>query len=200
MPENPPQPRLFLASRSPRRAELLTRLGVPFELLDVELAESPGPGEAAADYVRRLAREKAGAGLLQVAAVPGVVVLGSDTEVELDGQVFGKPAGPAQAVAMLRRLAGRSHRVLTAVCLVSAGREAEALSVSELRFAPLDEAQIAAYVATGEPFGKAGGYALQGRAGAFVQHLSGSSSGVIGLPLYETSRLLAEFGIAPGPA
>lgn len=192
-----PAPHLFLASRSPRRAALLAQLGLRFDVLDVDLAEVPGPHEAAADYVRRLAREKAGAGLLQVAAVPGALVLGSDTEVELDGCVFGKPEDPEQAAAMLRRLAGRRHRVLTAVCLVSAGREAEALSVSEVSFAALDEARIAAYVATGEPFGKAGGYALQGRAGAFVAHLSGSCSGVIGLPLHETWSLLAGFGVAP---
>lgn len=196
----PPAPHLFLASRSPRRAELLARLGVPFDVLDVDLHEVPGPDEAAADYVRRLAREKAGAGLLQVAAVPGAVVLGSDTEVELDGRIFGKPADAEEAAAMLRLLSGRRHRVLTAVCLADAGREAERLSVSEVRFAPLDEAVIAAYVASGEPFGKAGGYALQGRAGAFVAHLSGSCSGVVGLPLHETWGLLAHFGLSPGPA
>lgn len=190
-------PHLFLASRSPRRAQLLAQLGVRFDVLDVDLVEAPAPTEAALDYVRRLAREKAGAGLLQVAAVPGALVLGSDTEVELDGHVFGKPADPDQAAAMLRRLSGRCHRVLTAVCLVGAGREAEAVSVSEVTFTPLTQARIAAYVATGEPFGKAGGYALQGRAGAFVRHLSGSCSGVVGLPLHETWQLLADFGAVP---
>lgn len=187
--------RLFLASKSPRRAQLLAQLGVRFQTLEIDIMEAPLPGEAAEDYVRRLAREKAGAGLMQVAAVPGAVVVGSDTEVVLDGAIFGKPADAAEAASMLRRLSGREHRVLTAVAIVSADREVEALDVSTVRFAPLDEAAIAAYVATGEPEGKAGAYAIQGRAAAFIEHLSGSYSGVMGLPLFQTGRLLAALGI-----
>jgi septum formation protein len=193
-PSPPPERfRLFLASSSPRRAQLLAQLGLAFETLAVEVEEVPGPGEPAAGYVRRLARAKADAGLAQVAAVPGAVVLGSDTEVVLAGEIFGKPADAGQARAMLARLAGREHQVLTAVAVAAGCGRTEALSVSAVRLAALDADAIAAYVATGEPFGKAGGYAIQGRAGAFVEHLAGSYSGVMGLPLYETDRLLRRF-------
>jgi septum formation protein len=154
------------------------------------------PGEAPEDYVRRVAREKAGAGLLQVAASRGAVVLGADTEVVLDGEIFGKPRDPADATRMLTRLSGRAHVVLSAVCCLDAGREREALNVSEVRFARLESGQIEAYIASGEPFGKAGAYAIQGRAGAFIEHLSGSYTGVMGLPLFETATLLREFGVA----
>lgn len=185
--------RLNLASQSPRRAQLLAQLGLAFETLAVDVEEVPAAGEGARDYVGRLALAKAQAGLVQVAGRPDAIVLGADTEVVLDGEVFGKPADAAQAQAMLARLAGREHQVLTAVALVAAGRRAEALSASTVRLAALDAAAIAAYVATGEPFGKAGGYAIQGRAAAFVAHLSGSYSGVMGLPLFETDRLLRRF-------
>jgi septum formation protein len=131
-----------------------------------------------------------------VVASPGALVLGADTEVVLDDEVFGKPRDADAAAAMLRRLSGRTHRVLSAVSLVSREREAQAVSVSEVRFAELDDARIDAYVASGEPQGKAGGYAVQGRAQAFIAHLSGSHSGVMGLPLYETARLLRQFGVA----
>lgn len=184
---------LYLASRSPRRRELLDQLGQRFGLLDVEVPEVPAPGEAPEDYVRRVAREKAGAGLLKVVGSPGAMVLGADTEVVLDGEIFGKPPDAASAVAMLHRLAGRTHQVLSAVCLVDAGREAQALCVSEVRFAALEERDIADYVAGGEWFGKAGGYAIQGQAAAFIAHLSGSYSGVMGLPLHETATLLHRF-------
>jgi len=186
---------LHLASRSPRRSELLARLGLDFGVLDIDIPEQRQPGEAADDYGRRVAREKAGAGLLKVMAVPGAVVLGADTEVVLDDEVFGKPGDDADAAAMLRRLAGRTHRVITAVALVSASREMQAVSISEVTFAPLSDAWIAAYVATGEPRGKAGGYAIQGGAQVFITHLSGSYSGVMGLPLYETATLLRAFGV-----
>lgn len=186
---------LYLASRSPRRSELLARLGVDFDVLDVDVPEQRLPGEPAQDYVRRVAREKAGAGLLQVVSVPNAVVLGADTEVVLDDEVFGKPHDADAAAAMLRRLAGRTHQVICALSLVSASREAQAVSVSEVTFGPLDEETIAAYVAGGEPEGKAGAYAIQGRAQAFIAHLSGSYSGVMGLPLFETANLLREFGV-----
>ncbi|WP_300617375.1 Maf family protein [Dokdonella sp.] len=186
--------RLFLASQSPRRRELLRQIGVDYEVVDVDVPERREPGEPPEDYVSRVAREKAGAGLLQLAAVPGAVVMGADTEVVLDDEVFGKPADAADAAAMLRRLSGRRHRVVSTVWLVGAGREEHATSLSTVEFMVLDDAAIAAYVASGEPFGRAGAYAIQGRAGAFVRHLEGSYSGVMGLPLYETGELLRRFG------
>ena len=185
---------LHLASQSPRRRELLARLGVPFGVLDVDVPEVRGPGEPAADYVRRVAREKAGAGLLKVVAVPGALVLGGDTEVVLDDEVFGKPRDASDAAAMLRRLSGRTHAVVSAVWLVDAQGERNACCVSRVRFTELDETAIAAYVATGESFGKAGAYAIQGRGAALVEHLEGSYSGVMGLPLFETAKLLREAG------
>ena len=186
---------LHLASKSPRRRELLARLGLDFGVLDIEVVEERAPGESPDAYVARVAREKAGAGLLRVVAVPGAVVLGSDTEVVLGDEVFGKPADAADAAAMLRRLSGRSHRVLTAVSLVSAGREASVLVESEVSFADLSDADIAEYVASGEPMGRAGAYAIQGGAERFIRRLAGSYSGVMGLPLHETAGLLRGFGI-----
>ena len=186
---------LYLASKSPRRAELLARLGLDFGVLDLDIPEHRQPNEPAEEYVRRVAREKAGAGLLTVMSVPQALVLGADTEVILDDEVFGKPRDAADAAAMLRRLSGRTHQAVTAVSLVSASREAQAVSVSEVSFAELGEDEIAAYVATGQADGKAGAYGIQGAAERFVQHLSGSYSGVMGLPLFETSRLLKSFGV-----
>lgn len=186
---------LHLASQSPRRRELLARLGVPFGVIDVDIPEQRGASEPAEDYVRRVAREKAGAGLLEVVAVPDALVLGGDTEVVLDDEVFGKPRDEADAASMLRRLSGRTHRVISAVSLVSAGREAQAVSNSEVSFAVLDDAAIARYVASGEAMGRAGAYAIQGVAQAFVSNLSGSYSGVMGLPLFETAQLLRRFGV-----
>jgi septum formation protein len=190
-----PRP-VFLASRSPRRAQLLEQLDISFQTLDVDIAEAPTPGERAEDYVRRLAREKAGAGLLQVVAVPGACVIGSDTEVVLDGHIFGKPGSAEDAAAMLRRLSGREHEVMTAVAVITADRELEALSISAVRFTTLDDATIAHYIASGEPFGKAGGYAIQGRAAAFIDHLAGSYSGVMGLPLHHIATLLGRMDSA----
>lgn len=186
---------LYLASKSPRRAELLARLGVDFGVLDLDIPEHRQPNEPAEEYVRRVAREKAGAGLLMVVSVPHALVLGADTEVILDDQVFGKPRDAADAAAMLRRLSGRTHRAVTAVSLVGASREAQAVSVSEVSFAELGEEEIAAYVGSGQAEGKAGAYGIQGAAERFVRHLSGSYSGVMGLPLFETSRLLKSFGV-----
>lgn len=188
---------LQLASRSPRRAELLARLGLAFGILDPDIAECRAESEGAADYVRRVAREKAGAGLLRVVAVPGAVVIGADTEVILDGEVFGKPADASAAAAMLRRLSGARHEVLTAVSVVSAERELHAEALTRVSVEPLSEAAIAAYLASGEWQGKAGGYAIQGRFEAHVEGLSGSYSGVMGLPLHETAGLLRQFGLLP---
>jgi septum formation protein len=184
---------LHLASRSPRRAELLTRLGLVFGVLDLDIAEQQGAEEAAVDYVRRVAREKAGAGLLQVVAVPDAVVLGADTEVVLDGAVFGKPADADDAAAMLRRLSGRTHEVITSVSVVSAAREAQAVAMSQVSFGVMSETDIHTYLACGEWQGKAGAYAIQGRAQGYIAHLSGSYSGVMGLPLFETAQLLRQF-------
>ena len=184
---------LYLASQSPRRRELLARLGQPFAVLDIDVPEQRQPGEPPEDYVRRVAREKAGAGLLQVMAIPGARVLGADTEVVLGDEVFGKPVDAADAAAMLRRLSGRTHRVVSAVSLVSAAREVQAVSISEVTFGTLDAAAIAAYLDGGEWQGKAGAYAIQGSAQAFIADLAGSHSGVMGLPLHETSELLRKF-------
>jgi septum formation protein len=191
---------LYLASQSPRRHELLRQLGFDFSVLEVDVPEHRQPGEPPEDYVSRVAREKAGAGLLQVVAVPGAVVIGADTEVVLEDEVFGKPADADDAMRMLKRLSGRAHRALSVVWCVSAGREEHAMSDSIVEFMALDDAQIADYVGSGEAFGKAGAYAIQGRAAAFVRHLAGSHSGVMGLPLYEMAGLLRRFGLMPNAA
>ena len=188
---------LFLASKSPRRRQLLEQIGVRFDTVDVDVPEVREPGESPRDYVSRVAREKAGAGLLALAGVTDAVVLGGDTEVVLGDEVFGKPEDAAHAAQMLRRLSGRTHTVLSALCCVSPGRAESALSDSQVEFAPLSERAIAEYVASGEPIGRAGAYAIQGRAAAFTRRLSGSYSGVMGLPLFETAGLLARFGLWP---
>lgn len=184
---------LYLASRSPRRTELLSRLDRPFRALDLDVPEVRAPGETALDYVQRVAADKARAGLAQVGADPDAVVLGSDTEVILDGEVFGKPVDDDDAAAMLRRLSGRTHQVATAVAVVAADRQQGVLVVSEVTFMAWSEAAIAAYVASGEPMGKAGAYAIQGGAERYIRHLAGSYSGVMGLPLQQTEQLLLAF-------
>ena len=189
---------LYLASQSPRRRQLLQQLGFEPVVLDVDVPEIRGTDEPPRDYVSRVARDKAQAGLTRLAGAPGAVVLGSDTEVVLDDEVFGKPADAAQAADMLRRLSGRTHKVISVVWGLGAARAHCESCISQVRFALLDEASIAAYVATGEPFGKAGAYAIQGRGAALVEHLEGSYSGVMGLPLFETARLLRSFGMRPG--
>jgi septum formation protein len=183
---------LFLASQSPRRRQLLQQLGVEFGILEVDVPEVPQPGEPPADYVRRVAREKAGAGLLQVVSTKGAQVIGADTEVVLADEVFGKPADTADAARMLRALSGRTHEVISAVYVIDAAREAERVSVTKVRFAPLDERAIDDYLESGEHLGKAGAYAIQGRAAAFVERIEGSYTGVMGLPLFETAALLRE--------
>ena len=184
---------LYLASQSPRRRQLLEQVGIRFDTIDVEVPEVRARGEPPADYVSRVAREKAGAGLLKLAGVPGAVVLGADTEVVLGDEVFGKPVDAAHAADMLRRLSGRAHLAISAVWCISAGREEHALSVSEVAFVPLSEHAISTYVASGESIGRAGAYAIQGRAAAFISRLAGSYSGVMGLPLFETVQLLRHF-------
>lgn len=187
---------LYLASQSPRRRELLAQLGIAFEILHVDVPEVRAPDEPAESYVVRVAHDKAIAGLARVLERDRqAIVLGADTEVVLEDRVFGKPRDVADAAAMLRALAGRGHRVISAVWCVDDRRERHSISISEVAFAALSDREIAAYVSSGEPFGKAGAYAVQGRAAAFIEHLSGSYSGVMGLPLRETARLLWAFGI-----
>jgi septum formation protein len=189
---------LYLASQSPRRRELLARLGVRFDVLDVDVPEVRSPGESPRAYVERVARAKAEAGLRAVLERdPGARVLGADTEVVLDDRVFGKPADADAATAMLRDLSGRTHAVVSIVCCAAPMDTHCAACESSVTFASLDEATIRGYVATGEPFGKAGGYAIQGRAAAFIAHLAGSYSGVMGLPLFETANLLRRAGCEP---
>jgi septum formation protein len=188
---------LYLASQSPRRRDLLGQLGATFSVLDVDIVEQRAVDESPHDYVQRVARDKAKEGLAALDADQRAtaVVLGADTEVVLDGDVFGKPGDAADAAAMLRRLSGRTHEVISAVWLVSDDREAGEICISKVRFALLDDATIDAYVASGEPFGKAGAYAIQGRGATLIEYLEGSYSGVMGLPLFETARLLRNFGV-----
>lgn len=187
---------LVLASQSPRRRELLDQIGVSHRVVTVEVDESPLPGEVPAVHVERLARAKAMAGVAAAGADP---VLGADTVVVLDDDVLGKPTDREDALAMLARLSGRRHEVLTAVVLAtSADRVSCRLSVSHVTFRTLGSEEIVAYWASGEPADKAGAYAIQGRAGLFVTRLEGSYSGVMGLPLFETGELLHAAGLAPG--
>ena len=187
--------RLVLASQSPRRRELLQQIGVDFEPLAVDVPEQRDADETPAQYVRRVARDKARAGLARFAVGDKVRVLGADTEVVLNGEVFGKPVDDADAASMLERLAGRSHQVISWVWLLDHAREQEASCISRVTMMALSPQQIADYVASGEPRGKAGGYAIQGRAAAFVEHLEGSYSAVMGLPLFETAGLLRRCGL-----
>lgn len=184
---------LVLASASPRRSELLDQIGVRFRRHAVEVDEIPREFEPAEDYVRRLALEKARA-VRDELGDDEVLVLGADTAVVVDQRPLGKPADAAHAREMLRYLSGRRHRVLSAVALV-AEREAVQLSDSAVWFRSLSDAEIEAYWQTGEPRDKAGAYAIQGLGAVFVERLEGSYSGVMGLPLYQTARLLEEFGI-----
>lgn len=188
---------IYLASGSPRRRELLTQMGVDFEVLTAAVDETPLPHEAAHDYVQRLAQAKALAGWQRMLDEhrPVRPVLGSDTTVALADQILGKPMDAADAAAMLRTLSDTTHEVLTAVALASASGCDVVLSTSQVRFAPLSEAQIQAYVASGEPMDKAGSYGIQGLAGVFVAHLAGSFTGVMGLPLHETAVLLEKHGL-----
>lgn len=192
-----PCPMLHLASRSPRRSELLARLGLTFGVLDLDVPEVRADGEPAEDYVRRVAREKAGAGLLQLTGQREAWVLAADTEVVLDDIVFGKPADRDDAARMLRMLAGRAHVVISAVSLVSASRELQVVSKSTVTFGEFPTGVLDWFLDTGEWQGKAGAYGIQGAAQAFITHLDGSHSGVMGLPLAETSRLLAQAGVWP---
>ncbi|MCC6303097.1 MAG: septum formation inhibitor Maf [Gammaproteobacteria bacterium] len=183
---------LILASTSPRRRELLSQLGVRFEVVAVEVDERVRPGEAPEAYVTRLAREKARAGA--AAAGGSVLALGADTVVVLDGEVLQKPAGRDEALAMLARLSGRTHRVLSGVALAGRG-EGVRMSESRVTFRDIGVRERQAYWETGEPADKAGAYAIQGLGAIFVDRLEGSYSGVVGLPLRETAEMLAQCGV-----
>jgi len=194
---------IYLASQSPRRSQLLTQLGVRHELLlpdaneDAEALEAVLPNEAPAAYVKRVTQLKLDAALkrLKCRALPPAPVLCSDTTVALGRRIFGKPADALDAARMLTELANTTHRVLTAVALGTARKREQVLSESRVTFAAMSARQIQAYVATGEPLGKAGAYAVQGRAAAFISHMSGSYSGIMGLPMFETAQLLQSFGL-----
>jgi septum formation protein len=194
---------IYLASQSPRRRQLLEQLGVRHELLlpdaseDAEALEEPLVGEAPSRYVQRVTGLKLDAAVarLKRRGLPPAPVLCSDTTVALGRTIYGKPADAADARRMLAELSGTTHRVLTAVAVQAGRKRLAALSDSRVTFADLTAAQLRAYVATGEPMGKAGAYAVQGRAAAFIPHISGSYSGIMGLPMFETARLLREAGL-----
>jgi septum formation protein len=189
---------IYLASRSPRRQELLGQIGVSFEAMAIDVDESVLGGESPRDYVERLARAKAEAGWRRVERdnLARAPVLGADTTVAVDGRILAKPADDREAADMLAALSGRQHEVLTALAIKSGSRLESAVSISQVRFKALSSEEIARYVATGEWEDKAGAYGIQGQAARFVAELHGSFSGVVGLPLYETAQLLDRIGVA----
>lgn len=192
---------IYLASASPRRREILVSLGFQPVLLAAETDETARPGEAVADYVARMARQK-NAAARRLAAQRGLALaqplLSADTVVALDNAILGKPRDAAHARELLESLSGREHQVWTAVCVSLGGQTLEAAQRSDVRFKELSAQEIAAYIASGEPLDKAGAYGIQGIGGVFVAHLSGSFSGVMGLPVFETVQLLRQLG-APVP-
>ena len=196
-------PFIYLASQSPRRRQLLDQLGVRHELLlaspdeDAEALEDHVPGETPAVYCERVTQLKLDAAVarLKKRGLPPAPVLCADTTVALGRRIFGKPVDADDAAVTLRRLSGRTHRVMTAVALASGRARSGALSVSTVRFATMPDRVIAAYVASGEPFGKAGAYAIQSRIAAWIERIGGSYSGIMGLPLHETAQLLLEAGV-----
>ncbi len=197
--------RIYLASRSPRRRELLKQIGVPFELLllredlrrGADVDETPLPDESAGIYVLRIARAKAEMAVRQIAyrALPQKPVLAADTTVVFEGEIIGKPDDADHAARILRALSGREHQVLTAVAMALREQIETQISVSSVWFREIPEAEIRRYCASGEPLDKAGAYAIQGRAGAFVTRIAGSYSGIMGLPLAETVELLQKFSV-----
>jgi septum formation protein len=184
--------RIYLASASQRRQELLRQLGVEFDVLPSNILEVRKLGESPAEYVARVAADKARwvSQLVEERDLPVYPVLGADTEVVLDGEILGKPENSAHGRELLQRLAGRTHEVLSGICVRDRGREHTALSTSRVSFRALTEAEIAQYWETGESSGKTGAYAIQGRAAAFIAKLEGSYSGAMGLPLYELGNIL----------
>ena len=193
---------IYLASQSPRRAQLLGQFGVRHELLlagpdeDAESLEAVLPGESPTAYVQRVTALKLDAAIRrrERRGLPAAPILCADTTVATGRTILGKPEDGADAARMLASLAGRTHRVMTAIALQHGDLRLAALNVSHVRFATIGPARIAAYVASGEPLGKAGGYGIQGRAAAFIEHISGSHSGIMGLPMFETAELLRQAG------
>ncbi|HEY4541971.1 MAG TPA: Maf family protein [Noviherbaspirillum sp.] len=201
----PADQKIYLASKSPRRRELLRQIGVDFELLllreqgprGADVTEEVMADEKPEDYVTRVTREKAEAAAKAVTLrrLPLRPVLTADTTVEVDGKILGKPADDKEAMEMLRLLSGRTHRVLTSVAVHREDEHFQTLQISEVVFAPLTEAMMRAYCMTQEPYDKAGGYGIQGLASVFVERITGSHSGIVGLPLHETAQLLHQAGI-----
>lgn len=198
-------PRIYLASRSPRRCALLEQIGLGFEQLlfredparGVDVDETPLPGEAPPEYALRISRTKAELGMRYVRQreLPAMPVLAADTAVVLDREIIGKPADAGHAAEILERLSGRTHQVFSAVAVAYKGKVEARLSISTVAFRQLSPGEIRRYAASREPLDKAGAYAIQGRAAAFIMQLDGSYSGVMGLPLFETTELLRQFGI-----
>lgn len=198
------QKRIYLASQSPRRLELLRQIGVDAMVLPLrqqggraDVDETPVKGEKAVDYVTRVARMKVEAGAMAVAGrrLPQMPILAADTAVAVDGMILGKPTSAEQAAAWLRGYSGKTHKVHSGVAVAWEGQVQVALSTSSVRFRELSEDEIAAYVMSREPMDKAGGYGIQGRAAVFIEHIAGSYSGVMGLPLFETAALLRGVGL-----
>ena len=195
---------IYLASQSPRRRQLLDQIGVRHELLlpradeDAEALEAERRGELPADYVERVTRAKLQAARrrLKASGLPAAPILCADTTVALGRRILGKPVDAQDAAATLQLLSGRTHRVMTAVAVAIGRRELLVVSVARVRFAPLPPDVIAAYVASGEPFGKAGAYAIQSALAGWIEHVEGSYSGIMGLPLFETAQMLREVGVA----
>jgi septum formation protein len=197
--------KIYLASKSPRRRELLRQIGVEFELLLLrdqsprgpEVSELVLPDEAADAYVTRVTREKAEFALkaMYLRRLPVRTVLAADTTVVLDGRILGKPADMAEAMGMLQSLSGKTHQVMTSVVVLNDEEAWQSTQISEVTFAPLTEEMMRTYCSTSEPYDKAGGYAVQGQAAAFIEHIVGSYSGIMGLPLFETAQLLKQAGI-----
>ena len=200
-----PYQKIYLASKSPRRRELLRQIGVAFELLLLrdqtprgpDVSEEVLPHEAAQAYVARVTMEKARAAqqMMVWRSLPVRPILAADTTVTIDGQILGKPADKAEASAMLRRLSGRSHQVLTSIAVIHGEQSWQLTQVSDVLFQELTEAMIDAYCDTSEPYDKAGAYGIQGPAAIFIESIRGSHSGIMGLPLFETAQLLQQAGI-----
>jgi len=201
----PADHKIYLASKSPRRRELLRQIGVEFELLLLrdqsprgpEVSEEVLPGEKAEDYVARVTREKAehAASIMLVRRLPIRPVLAADTTVVIDGRILGKPANEEEAMDMLRLLSGRTHQVMTSVALHQDGGLTQSTQVSDVTLATVTEDMMRAYCATSEPYDKAGGYGIQGLAAVFIERIAGSYTGIMGLPLHETAKLLQQSGI-----
>ncbi|MCX7218647.1 MAG: Maf family protein [Burkholderiales bacterium] len=201
----PAQNKIYLASKSPRRRELLRQIGIDFELLLLrdtlprgpDVSEIVLPGELPDIYVARVTQEKASAAwkLMQMRRLPLRPVLAADTTVVLGQQILGKPASQTEAIAMLRQLSGQTHQVLTSLAVHFEDQNLHCTQASEVTFTTLSEAQIQAYCASQEPYDKAGGYGIQGMAARYISHISGSYSGIMGLPLFETTALLRQAGI-----